>query len=320
MSKSKRLIELMIRMNTKRKFTVGELAEEFQVSKRTILRDLQELAEAGLPLYSEVGANGGYQILKERTLPPISFSEDEAVAMFFAVQSLQYYSSLPFQSESISALAKFYHYLPHEVKEQINELRNRITFWVPHHEQPAPFLNELVQHAIKQQVVTIEYESKARDTKREIQPIGVYSMNGLWYCPAYCFQAEEIRLFRVDRIKGLYQTDKQKPRKEITKFTIQQFLKGDGQEGELLPFVVHLTRGGVKRCESDVWLSKILTVHEDGTGRIDAKIRHSFISWAALFFLSCGPDAVVEQPEILVQEIKEKLEQMVYNYQNRCHS
>ena len=69
MSKAERLIEMMITINAKRDFTVGELAKEFSVSKRTILRDLQELEQAGFPLYAEVGAAGGYHILKERILP-----------------------------------------------------------------------------------------------------------------------------------------------------------------------------------------------------------------------------------------------------------
>ena len=80
MAKAQRLIELMITINAKRDFTAGELAKEFCVSKRTILRDLQALEEAGFPLYSEVGAAGGYHILKERILPPIAFSENEAKA------------------------------------------------------------------------------------------------------------------------------------------------------------------------------------------------------------------------------------------------
>ncbi len=63
MAKAQRLIELMITINAKKDFTVGELAKEFCVSKRTILRDLQELEEAGFPLYSEVGAAGGYHIV-----------------------------------------------------------------------------------------------------------------------------------------------------------------------------------------------------------------------------------------------------------------
>ena len=91
MSKAERLIEMMITINAKKDFTVGELAKEFSVSKRTILRDLQELEQAGFPLYSEVGAAGGYHILKERILPPITFSENEAKAIFFACQALKFY-------------------------------------------------------------------------------------------------------------------------------------------------------------------------------------------------------------------------------------
>ena len=101
MSKAERLIEMMITINAKRDFTVGELANEFSVSKRTILRDLQELEQAGFPLYSEVGAAGGYHILKERILPPIVFSESEAKSVFFACQALQFYRDLPFEQETI---------------------------------------------------------------------------------------------------------------------------------------------------------------------------------------------------------------------------
>ena len=75
MSKAERLIEMMITINAKKDFTVGELAHEFSVSKRTILRDLQELEQAGFPLYSEVGAAGGYHILKERICRQLLFQK-----------------------------------------------------------------------------------------------------------------------------------------------------------------------------------------------------------------------------------------------------
>lgn len=70
MSKAKRLNEMIMMVNRKKRFTVGELAQEFGVSKRTVLRDLQELSELGVPLYSETGPHGGYQVLNERILPP----------------------------------------------------------------------------------------------------------------------------------------------------------------------------------------------------------------------------------------------------------
>ncbi|MFR5584863.1 MAG: hypothetical protein ACLTLQ_14585 [[Clostridium] scindens] len=62
---------------------------EGTVSKEDHIEDLQALEEVGFPLYSEVGAAGGYHVLKERVLPPIAFSENEAMAIFFAYQSLQ---------------------------------------------------------------------------------------------------------------------------------------------------------------------------------------------------------------------------------------
>lgn len=85
MAKSKRVIELMIAINQRKKFTARELADEFEVSIRTIMRDLQVLSELGVPLYTEYGPHGGYRVLRERQLPPITFSEQEAVAIFLPI-------------------------------------------------------------------------------------------------------------------------------------------------------------------------------------------------------------------------------------------
>lgn len=90
LSKSKRLMDLMMTVNDKRRFKVQKLADEFGVSRRTILRDLQELSELGVLLYSEVGPHGGYQVIRERVLPSIAFTEGEAVAIFFAVHALRH--------------------------------------------------------------------------------------------------------------------------------------------------------------------------------------------------------------------------------------
>ncbi len=144
MAKAQRLIELMITINAKKDFTVGELAKEFCVSKRTILRDLQELEEAGFPLYSEVGAAGGYHILKERILPPIAFSENEAKAVFFACQALQFYRDLPFEQETVSVLKKFLNCLPLDIQNSITQLQNKVVFWIPDRHCESPLLKEIV--------------------------------------------------------------------------------------------------------------------------------------------------------------------------------
>lgn len=208
MSKSKRLLELMMTVNRKRKFTVKELAQEFGVSTRTMLRDLQELSELGVPLYSEVGPHGGYQVLKERILPPIAFSEEEAVAMFFAVHALRHYSSLPFEEESASALDKFYLHMSGDIRDRIDQMKNRVDFVTPTRQQDSPYLSILLEAAVHQKVLRIEYGSKGSEAGRTIQPIGIYSNNGLWFCPAYCSLRKDFRIFRCDRIhSAVYDTN-----------------------------------------------------------------------------------------------------------------
>ncbi len=142
LSKAERLIEMMITINAKRHFTVGELANEFSVSKRTILRDLQVLEQIGFPLYSEVGAAGGYHLLKERVLPSISFSENEVKAIFFSCQALKFYKDLPFEQEMISVLKKFLNCLPLDLQNSISKIQNKVVFWTPNRHCTSPLLKK----------------------------------------------------------------------------------------------------------------------------------------------------------------------------------
>ena len=101
------------------------------MSLRTIQRDLRDLEELGVPLYAEYGPKGGYRLLKEKLLPPLTFRENEAVAMFFAYQSLHNYASIPFGEQAVSALSKIYRILPPNAKRTIDRLKDCIQFWVP---------------------------------------------------------------------------------------------------------------------------------------------------------------------------------------------
>ncbi|WP_248930121.1 helix-turn-helix transcriptional regulator [Paenibacillus hamazuiensis] len=315
MAKPKRLIELLMTVNAKRRFTVQELADEFHVSKRTILRDLQELSELGVPLYSEVGAGGGYRVLREKMLPPICFSEEEATAMFFAYQSLEQYSALPFEESSVSALKKFYHYLPAEAKERIQALQNRFMFKVPKHKLGAKYLKPCLEAALRGQVLFIEYDSENGVSKRDIQPIGVYAMNGLWYCPAYCFKSEEMRMFRVDRIVSAeVKNDQSVRREDVRKKTLVDWFSFENQTHEV-ELEVELTPRGVKKCQSDIWLSSDLHVRSDGTGVIRTTIDRPFIPWAIDFFMGYGTEAVLTKPDFAVEMIKNRLDELRKLYQ-----
>lgn len=316
MNKSKRLMELMMTVNRMKRFKVQELADQFGVSKRTILRDLQELSELGVPLYSEVGPHGGYQVLRERVLPPIAFTEEEAVAMFFAVHALRHYSSLPFEAESASALDKFYLYMPGDVRDRIDGMKDRIDFITPSRGGDAPFLSILLDAAVSRKVLEIEYESKEEGVScRRIQPAYIYANNGLWYCTAYCFHREGFRVFRCDRIlEAAYDTS-----------GLQALDLGEMSPGrreapnprEPVRLRAELSRAGVQRCEAELWLSPMLLVRDDGTGKIDADIPRGELSFFAEFMIGLGEDVVLHEPEELKDAIRNKLFRLLERYETK---
>ncbi len=313
MSKAERLIEMMITINAKKDFTAGELATEFSVSRRTILRDLQELEQAGFPLYSEVGAAGGYHILKERILPPVTFSESEAKAIFFACQALQFYRNLPFEQETISVLKKFLNCLPLDIQSSITQIQNQVMFWIPDRHCDAPLLKSMFHIVVSRHAATIRYASMHSESIRTIIPIGLYAMNGLWYCPAYCTAANEIREFRVDRIKEIVAKKPYPKGKYPIPASIQEYLE-NLEVGNDCHLKIKLTDVGVKRCETECLLARGLKTFSTGGGIIDMKIRHATLEWVADYFLPLGNNATVLEPVELIQLMKHKISELYQHY------
>lgn len=289
MSKSRRLIELMMAVNRKRRFTVKELAEEFGVSTRTMLRDLQELSGMGVPLYSQVGAGGGYHVLKERALPPISFTENEAFSIFFASHALRHFSSLPFEASAESALRKFFRYLPDDVKSQIDEMRHRVDFFTHTRQEKADHLEILLQASIKKLPVTIQYGIRTDDTKlRTIQPIGIYAHEGYWFCPAYCDLRKGFRLFRVDRIGSAVWADAEaiSPSADVSGVNLTNWGLHVYGNQECVDVKVKLTAKGIELFREKSWIFPWGEVHvsADGTGMLDAGIAVSELPFFSEYF------------------------------------
>ncbi|MNK32195.1 HTH domain protein [compost metagenome] len=319
MGKSRRLIELMMAVNRKRKFTVKELAEEFGVSTRTMLRDLQELSGMGVPLYSQVGAGGGYQVLAERSLPPISFTENEAFSIFFASHALRHFSSLPFEASAESALRKFYRYLSEDVKRQIDEMRHRVDFFTHTRPERADYLEILLQASISRLPVTINYGIRENETnQRTIQPIGIYAHEGYWFCPAYCYLRKAYRLFRADRIRSAVLADAEVlsstvdvSEVDLTNWGILFYSKQESVDVK-----VKLTAKGIELFRDKSWIFPWGEVHssDNGTGILEMGIFPSEILFFAEYFFSFGAEAVVLQPKELREAVRRKLVRTLDEY------
>ena len=313
MSKAKRLNEMIMMVNRKKRFTVGELAQEFGVSSRTIMRDLQELSEMGVPLYSEVGPHGGYQVLKERILPPIAFSEEETVSIFFAIHALRHYISLPFDAQYESIKKKFYLNLSGDTRDAIDRIKDRVDFLSVYEQEDIPFLRQLLDVAIKQQVIIISYEAKGKISHRSIQPIGIYANEGKWYCPSYCFLSKDYRVFRCDRIKSV-KLDEDTTPVDLSNINLKNrflILKHNKDAFELY---AELTNKGVEKYQSVKWSNIELVKREDGTGCLKGTIPKHDISFLSDYFITYGREAIVKNPVELIEGIKEKLNIILKQY------
>lgn len=315
MSKAKRLNEMIMMVNRKRRFTVGELAKEFGVSKRTVLRDLQELGEMGVPLYSEVGPNGGYQVLRERILPPIAFSEDEVVAIFFMIHALKHFMSLPFDIEYESIKKKFYLNLSGDTRDSIDSIKDRVDFLYPYQQEEIPFLRQLLDAAIQQKVIKIYYETNGRRKGRSIQPIGIYANEGKWYCPSYCFLTNDYRVFRCDRMKSV-ELDKEAKPVDLSNINLNNRFSILKDNKETFELYVELTNKGVEKYRQIKWPNIQLNKREDGTGFLEGKISKTDVNFFSDFFVSYGADANVKNPPELVEGIKERLNIILRQYSN----
>jgi predicted DNA-binding transcriptional regulator YafY len=205
------------------------LAGRFEVSTRTVERDISALQQSGAPIYAEPGRAGGYCIDKARTLPPVNITPGEAVAMAVALRRLE---GTPFQATAATALRKLVAAMQSGDAVAAAELAGRVHLVA---DGPAPRVPRLVADALSaRRVLRISYGDHAgAATVREIEPLGYVGNATHWYLVAWCRLRHGVRLFRTDRITQVTAT---------AEITAPRALAGD--ELDIPPeFVHHLTLG-----------------------------------------------------------------------------
>lgn len=309
MSKAKLIFDLIMYINTKRVFTAQDVAYEFNVSVRTAHRYLSEISELGVPLYTDQGRNGGYRILNSRVLPPVIFNENEASAIFFAFQALKYYKYLPFDTNIDSASRKLFFSLPEDAKKKIRRLEDVLSFWNQKRGIASLFLEEVIEAAIEDNVLKIEYESKTENTEREVKPIGVYAYDGFWYMPALDIQKDKVQLFRVDRILNLENT------KRVHEFqmNLTEWFKSYPINAPVRVYV-ELTREGKRQCKGTPWLESDIVITEDEKAYIDTTIDKSELEFITNYFFQLGHNAKVIEPQEVVEGIRQRAFEILEHY------
>ena len=213
----------------------------------------------------------------------------------------------------MSVLKKFLNCLPLDVQKSIIQIQNKVVFWIPDRHRDSPLLKSIFLVVINRHAATIRYSSTYSESTRTIIPIGLYAMNGLWYCPAYCTTANQIRVFRVDRIKEIIEEKPYPKEKYPMPASIQEYLEKAEVKNDY-HMKIRLTDIGVKRCESECFLASGLKSFPTGGGIIDMEINHAALEWVADYILPFGKNATVLEPVALIQLMQQKIDELYQHY------
>ncbi len=206
MNRIDRLTAILIQLQTKKVVKAKEIADRFDISLRTVYRDIKALEEAGIPVGAEAGI--GYFLNSDYHLPPVLFTKEEAGAFLLAGKLVNNLSDQSVKNNYENALFKIKSVLRNTDKEFLQNLESKITVF-NHNAALSGDLNlylQDIQNALVQKnVIELEYFAfyNQQQTTRKVEPVSLchYDMN--WHLIAFCQKRGDYRDFRLDRIKNL---------------------------------------------------------------------------------------------------------------------
>lgn len=210
MNRFDRLTAILIHLQSKKIVVAQDIADRFEISLRTVYRDIRSLEEAGVPVIGEKGL--GYSIMEGYRLPPVMFTEEEVIAFLMAEKVLENHADLHNSELFKSAMYKIKAVLRSAEKTKLEEMEDSIT--IKHQNSRHNYLiNDTIPALIKsisgKKTVHITYASEEKSTtERDIEPIGIFHEHGGWSTLAYCHLLRNYRHFRTERILSLKPTGK----------------------------------------------------------------------------------------------------------------
>ncbi len=213
MNRTDRLYALVeeLRAVTPRARSARRLAEHFEVSTRTIERDIAALQQAGVPIWATSGPGGGYSLDPQTTLPPLNFSPSEAAAIALALAAS---GSIPFGDAARAALRKVTAAMSAASREGAHALLDRIRLLQRDGLAATPALRVVERALLDHRVVRVDYQDKHGDVTcgRLVEPLGFVLGQQHTYLLGWCRLRNGPRAFRLDRIRHAAITAEPAPR------------------------------------------------------------------------------------------------------------
>jgi len=207
MRRADRLFRLVELLRSRRHATGAWLAEQMQVSLRTLYRDIRDLTLSGVPIEGEAGV--GYRLRYRLDIPPLLFDAAELEALLVGSRMVQAWGDADLAQAATAALAKIHNVLPELLRREAQQAKLFIP--PPQFDRPL-FLTEL-RHAVRhRQIIHIAYvREDGTSSARDLWPLGLFFWGRSWTLIGWCLLRDGFRHFRVDRVRSLGVSDETYP-------------------------------------------------------------------------------------------------------------
>ncbi|MBC9796853.1 helix-turn-helix transcriptional regulator [Sinomicrobium weinanense] len=314
MNRFDRITTILIQLQSKRVVKAQDLADRFEVSLRTIYRDIRTLEEAGVPLYGEAGV--GYSIVDGYRLPPVMFTKEEAMAFVTAEKLMERLTDKVIQKHFQSAMYKVKSVLRGSEKDFVENLESQIHVRDRQIRRPEAIpgniLEVLFRGISEKKVVKMTYRALGREEKTErfIEPIGVYHENDHWYTIGYCHLREDYRHFRADRIYDIRLTDRDRLSERATLQEYQEQWEKKRSSYTMQKVVIRVEKSIIMYLqERKYYFGFVSETEKDNMIEmtfLTASLENGFVRW----YLTFADYAEIVEPVSLKKKIRDIVEKI----------
>jgi predicted DNA-binding transcriptional regulator YafY len=309
--KASRLLSILMLLQARGRMTAAALAQAMEVSQRTILRDVDQLSAAGVPVWGERGQKGGFQLREGWSTRLTGLTEPEAHALLLAGLPGPA-TELGLGAAAASARLKMMASLPSGWREQAARVGERLHMdpvdWYRAQDTPR-FLREVADAVWHGRRLSVDYESWRGAVRRELEPLGLVLKAGAWYLLASTAGKDDVRIYRLASMRALTASARtfRRPRRFDLARTWRESAARFESELRALPVKIRVSPRGL------VWLRNarmqvVLLPAEAATpsvraGWLEASILVESIEHGARYLLGFGPEIEVIEPAKLRAEM-----------------
>lgn len=289
-----RLVQMVFYIANRGRVTAKELANYFNVSTRTIYRDVNTLSLAGIPIISIKGTGGGISLIDGYTIDKSILSKEEQQNIYLGLQMLQA-TKYPNAEDAINKIGAIFR----NVLEP-NWLEIDLSYWGSDEKQKVS-ISELWYAIINKHIIQFDYfNSELEQSKRTIEPLRLVFKSHAWYIVGYCQDKQEIRIFRMSRMKHIQVMP------DIFERELPQdyMLTDDYKEPDNIPVFKLKFNPEIAVRLYDEFQENQVSLCEDGSYMVT--IRYPLSNWTFNRLLSFGKYVEVIEPEIARSMLKER--------------